>query len=127
MPALAQISANTIPQSPKPAKQYELRIFPGIDIPVKPDNYTWKTTLKFNGSDFGYTNIRVFLFGNGKRSKVGEIAPGTEVKLLTFRKGGTNIYYSVPYVHSPENGNTKDQVAWIQGAHIEATGKKASE
>jgi hypothetical protein len=124
LPALAQKRSNFLVQAKKTVKQDELRIFPGIQIPLRPEKYTWKTTLKYNGEDFKYTNIRVFSFKGGKRTKVGEIPPGTEVIFNSFKKGGHNFYYSIPFVHSKEGFDPKNQIAWIQGAHIEPTGKK---
>lgn len=95
-------------------------LLPGLQIPTKPENYTFKATTKYNGNDLGFTNIRVFRFINSRRATVGEIPAGTEVKITEVRKAGSNIYYSLPFVHSPKGVNPDKQYAWIQGGHLEA-------
>jgi len=112
---------HTHPQPPRATKADPLRVFPGIQIPNKPERYTWQTTLKYNGKDSGYSNIRLFLFDGNRRSQVGDIPAGTKIELNEVRQGGSNLYYSVPFVYNAEGANPQEQYAWIQGAHIEPT------
>jgi hypothetical protein len=125
-PALARIGKYTEIPRAKPVVGDEKDITPGFEVPEYPDRYVWKTTLKYNGNDLGFTNIRVFLFtSSGRSGAVGEIPAGTEVEIKEVKAAGGNLYYSVPFVHNPKGINPDQQYAWVQGAHLYAASKRS--
>ena len=102
-----------------------LAVFPSVEIPINPEKYTWRITGKdSHGKVIHPDSVPIYSLDTGRRSIVGQLPVGTEVKLTLVTHYRHLLYYAVPFsgtgsppqTRSPSENNQ----AWISGESIEA-------
>lgn len=105
---------HTYPMPRKVVAADPLNINLGVQVPIGSERYQFVTApSKFIGSD----EISVYYIDSSRRkSKIGSIPPGTEVKLTSIAAIGRTIYYEIPWTGT---GSTK--TAWVSGYNLKAS------
>lgn len=105
---------NTYPMPPKVKPQDPLAVAPGAQVPDNQDSYTFTTTAA--PKVLGTEEIFVYSIDTDgplrRRTRIGSMPAGTEVKMTSVSAVGKTLYYAVSW---------QNRTAWINGYNIKAT------
>ena len=121
---------NTHPMPPKVKPRDPMLVAAAYALPLRHEQYTWKTTGKNPQGKVRFTDsVPVYFLDMYHRHEIGKIAIGTEIKLDQVTHFRGVLHYAVPFksqeLDDIERVGWKG-LAWVSGETIEATAFKAS-
>ena len=106
----------TFPMPPKTQPSDPMRMFPGFEVPDRPERFQWKIAAPKNDSKI--TIVPVYDLSGGRLSKIGNVPIGTVVTLDNILLIGKAHFYTLKF--KPESGAEK--TAWVSGMYIAPSG-----